>query len=141
MKIVTATFIAIALATTPIAARSEPLSQAAAVEAAERFVVQNGYTDAPVTQAKERLEHESIEWSNDRAKLLSARFNSLKAKAIGLRHGRKGSPHGWSVAFDYKVPTTGEEAVCRVVTMAEDGSEPRMEHVDGFRSYFSGFER
>jgi hypothetical protein len=140
MKITTAALLVTVLAAAQMPARSESISRGAAVEAAERFVVQNGYTDASATQVKERLDPESLERSMDRAKLLSARFNTLKPKAIGLRHARRGRPQGWSVAFDYMDPPTKDVAVCRVVTMAEDGSEARMEHVDGFRSYFSGFE-
>lgn len=108
----------------------ESVSSGEAMAIAERFVRMNGYTDAPESAIKSQLDHESIEWTNDRAELLESRRNTLRPKAIGV----KPTGGGWGVAFDY-VEQPGK---CRVVTMRKDGSQVRMQHQDGIRIYWSG---
>lgn len=112
---------------------AEPLKQVSserAVKIAEQFIRQNGYTDAPYSAIKSKLDHESIEWANSRAELLKARFNTLQASAIGIQ----ATGDGWGVAFDY-VDHPGN---CRVVTMRKDGTQLRMQHQDGIRAYWVG---
>ncbi len=117
----------------------QELTQQMAVLVAEKFIAENGYTDLSQTQVKQNLDLESITWERSREELLKSRFNSLKPKAIGVRNGRRDSPKGWSVAFDYSTPSDSTPPVCRVVTMNADGSEARIEHVDGKREFFAGF--
>lgn len=119
-------------------AYAEEITKRQAIETAELFILQNGYTDAPPDQIKDNLDYETIELQYNREDMLKFRFNTLKRKAIGVKRGRKGSNPGWSVAFDYVEERTPN--VCRVVTMNPDGSEIRVEHVDGIRSYFIGFD-
>jgi hypothetical protein len=120
----------------PFIASAEDLTKAEAVVLAEKFVL-NGYTNAPPKHIKEDLNHESIEWQPDRDRLLKLRYNSLTQKAIGVKEGRRSKKIGWSVAFD--IPDLQDKSICRVVTMNIDGSEIRIEHVDGKREYFIGF--
>ena len=113
----------------------QTLSQKAAVALAERFIAQNGYTDAPPSKIKSELDSESIEFAESRMDLLQQRRNTLRPKAIGAKQGRRGDKAGWSIAFDFA--NAGED--CRVVTMNSDGSNIRIEHVDGIRKFFVGF--
>ena len=71
--------------------------------------------------------------------MLGQRHNTLRPKAIGAKRGRRGDKDGWSIAFDYATAVRGGRDSCRVVTMNSDGSNIRIEHVDGIRSYFAGF--
>ena len=109
-----------------------------AIETAEVFILQNGYTDAPFDKIKDNLDFESIEFHRNREDMLKFRFNTLKRKAIGVKRVQKGDRTRWSVAFDYVEEDTPD--ICRVVTMNPDGSGIRVEHVDGIRSYFVGFD-
>ena len=125
----------------PALAWSGSLSKEEAIQIAERFVLENGYTNAPREKVKVQLDHESIEviveGKEAREQLLAARVDTLKPKAIGTRRGRKGGSDGWSVAFEYTHPSLND--TCRVVTMDLDGTNIRVEHVDGILSFFKGF--
>ncbi len=118
---------------------SQALSQKAAVALAERFIVENGYTTSLSNQIKQHLDRESIEWTDRRSEMLKQRHNTLQPIAIGAKPGRKGSKSGWSIAFAYSAGVRGGQDSCRIVTMDADGSNIRIEHVDGIREYFSGF--
>ena len=121
-------------------ARAADLTKAEAIAAAEKFIVENGYTDAPKEKIKPTLDNESLAFPPmSREEQLEARFNSLKPKAIGIRNERKSRKPGWSIAFDYAVFAM-ESGNCRVVTMDLDGSGMRVEHVEGIRDRFLGFE-
>ena len=126
----------------PALAWSASLSKEEAIQTAERFVLENGYTNAPREKVKEQLDHESIEMivegKEAREQLLVARVDTLKPKAIGIRKGRKGGSDGWSVAFEYTNSSLNN--TCRVVTMNSDGTSMRVEHVDGILSFFKGFD-
>ena len=125
----------------PALAWSASLSKEEAIQTAERFVLENGYTNAPRETVKAQLDHESIEMivegKEAREQLLAARVDTLKPKAIGIRRGRKGGSDGWSVAFEYTNQSLND--TCRVVTMNLDGTKIRVEHVDGILSFFKGF--
>ena len=128
-------FIMLTFSTTACASE---LGKKEAVAAAEIFILENGYTDAPLADVKRNLDHENIQWDQNRDGILKDRANSLKRKAIGIKNGRKGKSPGWSVGFDYV--SERHKANCRVVTMNLDGSEIKVEHADGIRKYFAGFE-
>ena len=107
----------------------EVASAAAAVACAEEFIKANGYTQAPALPP-EKLTFESIEWGEP-GRLAEFRHNTLQPKAIGYFRGRRGQSHGWTVVFCYTGGISGgEEPAGRAVTMDEDGSAPRVEHVD-----------
>jgi hypothetical protein len=120
-------------------AQANELLQQEALGVAERFVVENGYTDASRERIKKQLVLENIELSSNTEEILRQRFNSLKAKAIGLRKKHRRYSDGWSVAFEY-VGAESNSSHCRIVTMKLDGTELRIEHVDGRREYFEGFK-
>ncbi len=105
------------------------LTEAQAIEFAEKFIAQNGYTDLPPD--KENLAHESIEWESNLDEMLKMRHDSLERKAFGISRGRKGNSVGWTVVFKYK--SASDRATSkngRAVTMNLDGSKARVEHVD-----------
>lgn len=108
------------------------LSSQEAVAAAERFIHENGYTDAPALEIKDELDFESIERSGSRSELLDARRNSLHAEAIGV----KSSKSGWGVAFHY----VSHPNSCRVVSMHSDGSSMRVQHQGEICETWAGFE-
>ena len=121
------------------AAIAQPLTKVAAIALAEKFIAENGYTKLPTSKLKSALDPESLEWGFSRDKTLAHRFNTLNGRAIGIKSGGKGEADGWSVAFDFaggRVSSTS----CRVVTMEKDGSNLRVQHVDGIRTYFAGFD-
>lgn len=120
-------------------ARAQTLNQKAAVALAEQFVAENGYTSAKPDRIKQRLDFEAIERAKIRSEMLLQRHNTLQPKAIGAKVGGKGSSAGWSIAFAYSSQVRGSKDSCRVVTVDADGSNIRVEHVDGIRAYFSGF--
>ena len=127
----------------------QSISKQAAVRLAEAFVAGNGYTNLPSEKLKPELDMESIEWAamlghgsetDKRRRILDMRFNSLQSKAIGVRRDHYDGRAHWSVAFDFVNPRWRKEAICRVVIMDLDGSHIRVEHKDGFRKYFAGFD-
>jgi len=118
----------------------QTLTQKAAVALAEKFIADNGYTAASSSPVKQQLDFESLERTDNRAEMLKQRHNTLQPKAIGAKTGRKGSKAGWSIAFAYASWVRGGQDSCRVVTMDGDGSNIRIEHVDGIRKYFAGFD-
>ncbi|GJJ05233.1 hypothetical protein RugamoR64_57710 [Duganella rhizosphaerae] len=119
---------------------AETMTMGAAVKLAEVFVAENGYTDLPESDVKQALDNESIEWTFARKELLKQRRNTLLPTAIGAKYSRKNGQAGWSVAFDY-TSQRGNPGSCRVVTMKSNGREIRIEHVDGMREHFLGFEK
>ena len=121
------------------ATAAETLSKSAAVTLAQKFVAENGYTDLPSSQVKDKLDSESLEWTDVRETILASRFNTLRPSAIGVKAGAMRKAEGWSVAFDY-VGHGASPAGCRVVTMDSDGANIRMQHADGIRTYFAGFD-
>lgn len=120
-------------------ARAEGISKSAAVGLAERFIARNGYTDLPRDQISKSLDPESLEFGSDREQALRLRFNTLKPKAVGVKKGARGEAVGWSVAFDY-VGGGPNSRTCRVVTMNDDGTGLMVQHMDGMRSNFQGFD-
>jgi hypothetical protein len=120
-------------------ARAAGISKNEAVAIAELFVATNGYTNLSRDQVGKEFVPESLELSNDREDTLKLRFNTLKPKAIGIKKGSRGAVSGWSVAFDY-VASGPNPRICRVVTMNDDGTGLMVQHQDGIRSYFTGFD-
>ncbi len=121
-------------------ALAQVLSKLDATALAEKFVVENGYTSASPERVKRQPDFESVERTDNRSEMLQQRFNTLLSKAIGAKQGRKGSAVGWSIAFEYTLTVANMHDICRVVTMNDDGSNMHMEHVDGFRKFFAGFD-
>lgn len=121
------------------ASGADALTKSAAVTLAEKFVAENGYTDLPGGEAKRKLDPESLERSDSREAVLAGRFNTLERSAIGIKGEARSKTDGWSVAFDY-VGGGVSSSTCRVVTMDRDGTNIRMQHVDGLRPHFAGFD-
>ncbi len=79
-----------------------------AIEQAERFIIQQGYTNLPAQLSQ--LKFEKDEYASDTSKILSYRKNMLEMKAFAAKqHG--GS---WSVGFMY---VNKENNIGRAVTM------------------------
>ncbi len=110
------------------------LTEAQAIEFAEKFIVRNGYTELPLE--KENLAYESIEWKSNVDEMLKMRHDTLERKAFGISRDNKGNSAGWTVVFKYKnlsddqTPKNG-----RAVTMNLDGSKARVEHKDFILAY------
>lgn len=106
------------------------LTEAQAVEFAEKFIERNGYTDLPPD--KDNLAYESIERKSDVDEMLKMRYDTLERQAFGISRGRKGIPDsGWTVVFRYKNSSDQTTSkIGRAVTMNFDGSAARVEHVD-----------
>jgi hypothetical protein len=122
----------------PTPSRSSPLKKLSlpqAVQAAERFIALNGYTDRPPTEDRTRLSYEFIGLG------VTARHNTLERKAYAYKKGRFNGERGWTVIFRYKKAylskcpyfyknynTRREQG--RAVTMDVCGRSIRMEHTD-----------
>jgi hypothetical protein len=105
------------------------LTEVQAVEWAERFIAQNGYTDLP--HDRDHITHEAVEWKSELNQLLKMRHDTLERKAFGISRGRKGGQPGWTVVFRYRNPSHGEmNKTARAITMNRDGSDMRVEHID-----------
>lgn len=108
----------------------EELSKQEAVQIAEEFIVQNGYTDLPPIGDKSKLSYETIEVSSDVDEVLRYRHHTLERNAHGAIRRGKSEP-GWIVVFRYDPsykyysPEAG-----RAVTMDLDGSNLRMQHIE-----------
>ena len=111
--------------------QAKTLSRQQAVRAAEKFIIENGYTNLPPMSDTSKLTLESIEWTSDRKRILKQRHNSLERKAYGFLGNSKGKP-GWTIAFRYK--NSRNKDAGRAVTMDVDGKNKRMQHVDIFLS-------
>lgn len=105
-------------------AKVTELTEAQAIEFAEKFIRQNGYTDLPPD--KENLASESIEWESNVDEMLKTRHNTLERKAFGISRGRKGNSVSWTVVFKYKNSSSKNG---RAVTIDLDGNKARVEHV------------
>ncbi len=103
------------------------LNRQQAVQAAEKFIVQNGYTNLPPLPGNTKLAPESLEWTSDRAEMLKERYNTLERKAYGFVAHGKGKP-GWTIVFRYKHGSNPRNG--RAVTMDLDGQNKRVQHVD-----------
>ena len=109
--------------------KTAELSESQAVQLAETFIAQNGYTDLPPD--REHLAYETIEWESKIDEMLRTRHDTLERKAYGISRGRKGDSFGWTVVFKYRHPSYREmHKNGRAVTLNLDGSEMRVEHVD-----------
>jgi hypothetical protein len=124
-----ATTLLLLLAAAVAYSQKKRLTQSEAVDLAEQFIAQNGYTDLPPDKTK--LSYETIEWESNVDRMLQERHDTLERRAYGVRRGRKGGKPGWTVVFRYKHPLDSQaRSTGRAVTMNLDGSEPRVEHVD-----------
>ncbi len=117
------------------------LTLAQAVQAAERFIQRNGYTDLAPMKETSKLALESIEWTSDKKRILKQRHNTLERKAYGYARGTRWNKSGWTVVFrhiesDYADPKNG-----RGVTMDAYGRNMRVEHVDALLKAFTPFKR
>jgi hypothetical protein len=102
------------------------MGAARAIEIAEKFVRDNGYTDH-VPPDSSKLTAESIEWE-ERNDWIAGRHNTLRPRARGyLKRGHNQSS-GWLVGFDYFEPSGRGHG--RAVTMDEHGGSLRVEHKD-----------
>jgi hypothetical protein len=113
-----------------------PLDEQTAIQIAEKFIADNGYTDLPPISDTSQLAYESIEWQSDVNKMLQLRHNTLEQKAFSLSKDRFGKM-GWTIGFRYKGGTEGVgraviEEHGRAVTMDLDGGNMRVEHKDVF---------
>ena len=118
---------------------AKPIGRREAVRIAERFVKQNGYTEfTPSAQSARHFTQESIEWTSNSAALLKQRHNTLQPRACGYAKGRRGKKLGWTIVFRYSSAFHEAQSKSngRAVTMNEDGSAIRVEHVDAILKAF-----
>src|SRR5262245_59655886 len=107
------------------------LTEAEAIQAAEKFIADNGYTDLPPIADKTKLAYESVEWASDSDELLKQRHNTLERKAYGLRNNGRLMKPGLTIVFR----RTDKCRDCKIefgrwVTMDPYGRNMRVEHKD-----------
>ncbi len=107
------------------------LDEQAAIQAAEKFIADNGYTDLPPLADPRQLTNESIEWESEPDKKIKLRHNSLERDAYSVSPGSRNGL-GWTVGFRYK---DGDSRTGRAVTMDRDGGNIRVEHQDIFLQF------
>jgi len=121
----------------------QKLNASEAVQLAECFIAQNGYTDLPPLEDKSKLTPESV-WPGTDELGMRMRHDSLERRAYGYLAGVRYTG-GWGVVFRCKykeryaevVPNYAEslEKVGRIVTMDAYGNRMRVEH-QGFNLNF-----
>jgi hypothetical protein len=126
LKLRTAVVFLVLLCASLSNAQMKKLSEAQAVELAEKFIAQNGYTDLP--PEKDKIVYESFEWVVKVDEMLKRRHNTLKREAYGLSRGRKNGAPGWTVVFRAS-GDDGRGKQGRAVTMNPDGRKMRVEHL------------
>ena len=75
--------------------------QCAAIRIAERFVLENGYTDAPATEDRSRIRWELADDPSRLDRVLQIRHDTLKPHAYRLFVGVPEDPLVWVVVFEY----------------------------------------
>lgn len=99
-------------------------TEAIAIQVAERFVAENGYTDLPPTSHLANLSRESLEPTEVRARL-RMRHDTLERAACGVT----GSPQtGWYVVFRYQGKPRSPRG--RAVEVTPYGRAVRVVHQD-----------
>jgi hypothetical protein len=83
---------------TPLALTRE---QCAAIQIAEQFVLENGYTSAPATADSSRMVWELGEGPDQIDVVRRSRHDSLKTHAYGVYSGGPEDPLAWTVTFEY----------------------------------------
>jgi len=108
--------------------RMGKITERQAVDLAESFVVQQGYTDLPADKGK--AVRESFERGADTDSILRSRRNTLERKAFGIRAPADDSKSaGWLVIFKYR-KHTGTGSTGRAVAMDGHGKGLRLIHQD-----------
>ena len=112
-----------------------------AVQFAERFIIENGYTDLSATKDKSKIIPESITGVT-----MQLRFDSLQRKAYGCSVGHRRTDD-WVIIFKQKYKKGNEKIIPdyenrlrtfgRAVTMNIYGGHIRMEH-QGIKLEFPG---
>jgi hypothetical protein len=75
--------------------------QCTAIRAAERFVLENGYTDAPATTDPSRIVWELGDDPSQLSRVLKARHETLKPHAYGLHLDPAEDPAAYTIVFEY----------------------------------------
>jgi hypothetical protein len=120
-------------------ANSEELSKSQALDLAELFILENGYTDASAKEVKSTMESKDIAWTEESQNKLIHHVSTVHRKAIGIKPWYPWAGEGWSVAFLRTTVAQSTESRCRVVTMKSDGSDIQIMHKDGRCKTFAGF--
>jgi len=89
--------------------RNEMISGMEAIQMAEQFIIDQGYTDLPVS-GNSPIKFENGEFASDTSKIMGYRKNTVWKKAVGAKqHGSS-----WTVGFEY---VNKENNIGRAVTM------------------------
>jgi hypothetical protein len=75
--------------------------QCQAIDAAKRFVVENGYTNLPPSKDTSRIKRELGQGGMPVEMLLSLRKGRIKLHPFGLTPGTPPDESGWTVAFAF----------------------------------------
>lgn len=116
----------VALPPAPADCRAATPEEAVAVAAAERFVAEQGYTEAAVPDDVEVLP-EGIEAGSTRAEWIQYRHGLLEPRAHGVFPNAAGSPI--TVLFRYRTPDPDHPGTGRALVLASDAS-PHFVHQD-----------
>ena len=119
--------------------RKDPLTKDQAIELAEQFVADNGYTNLPAEKSK--LSYELFDESTGNAdSILKYRYNTLQPKAFCIHEGTD----RWDIGFlSVSVDLTKLDSVQRqtnlsgrAVIVSKNGKEIKMAHKDPLFSSF-----
>ena len=106
-----------------IARDTAELADRFAARCAERFVVEQGYTELPSLTDTTLMVSEGIEWSSSKAEWRSQRHGSLEPRAVGVCTDPKDYPY--TVVFRYR-----KARGARGVTLDAAFGSLRMQHQD-----------
>src|SRR5262245_53743607 len=71
------------------------LTEAEAIQVAEKFIADNGYTDLPPIADETKITYETVERASSTDELLKQRYNTLERRAYGLRYNGQLTRPGW----------------------------------------------
>lgn len=111
------------------------INQDKAVQIAETFVAQQGYTQQKTNITIEEAILEKEEYASNIENLLKIRYNVLKPKAYKARPFNNKTQ--WAVAFEFVEPS--EEDQCRYVVMDTLGQNIYMNHIPTFLQWFDEY--
>lgn len=103
------------------------INEEQAVKIAEKFIVDNGYTDLPAIKDKSKLTPELLDKLMTHVYRMKLRHNSLEKRAYGISKGRRDQIPGWTVVFRRTPNEQFDAQMGRSVVMYPDGTQPHLE--------------
>ncbi|HKX28158.1 MAG TPA: hypothetical protein VJ302_10720 [Blastocatellia bacterium] len=110
--------------------RRSTLTEDQAIQKAEKFIADNGYTDLPPESDRRKISFQlwDASMTSDVNEILKRRRNTLKRKAYGISPLREGKSRGFYVVFEPVDPRVfSPEGLGQAVTVTDGGKKVGLE--------------